>query len=119
MSEFSKTVHAQKTPIRIANEGQRTGAVRISTALYITVFPNLLVEMICGGIILGFKESEFMLSCSCIYFRRKVIIIPMLLFPLIITDMPFRIADVCSSFSWRFVNLFIEISIFPHILSYI
>ena len=32
MSEFSKTEHAQKTPVQIANEGQRTGAVRISTA---------------------------------------------------------------------------------------
>ena len=30
-SEFSKTEHAQKTPVPIANEGQRTGAVRIST----------------------------------------------------------------------------------------
>ena len=29
---FSKTEHAQKTPVRIANEGQCTGAVRISTA---------------------------------------------------------------------------------------
>ena len=26
MSEFSKTEHLQKTPVRIANEGQRTGA---------------------------------------------------------------------------------------------
>ena len=32
MSEFSKTKHAQKTPVRIANEGQGTSAVRISTA---------------------------------------------------------------------------------------
>ena len=32
-SEFSKTEHAQKTPVRIANEGQCTGAVRISTAM--------------------------------------------------------------------------------------
>ena len=31
-SEFSKTEHAQKAPVRIANEGQSTGAVRISTA---------------------------------------------------------------------------------------
>ena len=31
MSEFSKTEHAQKTPVRIANESQCTGAVRIST----------------------------------------------------------------------------------------
>ena len=84
--------------------------------------------MICGGIILGLliiehdlKESEFMLSFSCISFpRRKVIILSVLLFPLIITDhMPFRIADVCSSFSWRFVNIFTGISIFPHIFSYI
>ena len=82
--------------------------------------------MICGGIILAlliieydFKEFEFMLSCSCISFQRKVIL-SVLLFPLIITDMPFRIADVCSSFSWSFVNLSTGISIFcPHILSYI
>ena len=26
MYEFSKTEHAQKTPVQIANEGQRTGA---------------------------------------------------------------------------------------------
>ena len=32
MPEVSKTGHAQKTRIRIANAGQRTGAVRISTA---------------------------------------------------------------------------------------
>ena len=31
-SEFSKTWHAQKTPVQIANEGQRTGALLISTA---------------------------------------------------------------------------------------
>ena len=31
-SEFSKTEHAQKTPVQIANEGQRTGAIRIATA---------------------------------------------------------------------------------------
>ena len=30
-SEFSKTEHAQKTLVRIANEGQRMGTVRIST----------------------------------------------------------------------------------------
>ena len=74
--------------------------------------------MICGGIILAlliinhdFKESEFMLFCSCISFPRKVIILSVLLFSLIMTDMPFRIADVCSSFSWSFVNLFTGISI--------
>ena len=31
LPEFSKSEHAQKTPVRIANEGQLTGAVRIST----------------------------------------------------------------------------------------
>ena len=30
-SELNKTEHAQKTPVRIANEDQCTGAVRIST----------------------------------------------------------------------------------------
>ena len=46
-SEFSKTEHAQKTPVRIANEGLHTGAVRISTAvnlsngfLFFSVFFN-------------------------------------------------------------------------------
>ena len=80
--------------------------------------------MICGGIILAlliiehdFKESEFMLSCSCISFPRKVIILSVLLSPLIITDMPFRTANVCSSFSRSFVNLFTGISIFAPIFS--
>ena len=70
--------------------------------------------MIRGGIILAlliiehvFKESEVMLSCSCISFPRKVIILSVLLILLIITDMPFRIVDVCSLFSWSFVNLFL------------
>ena len=33
MSKLAKTEHAQKTPVRIANEGQRTGAARISTPI--------------------------------------------------------------------------------------
>ena len=37
-SEFSKTEHAQKTPVEIANEGQRTGAVRIATAFNESTF---------------------------------------------------------------------------------
>ena len=35
MAEFSETEYAQKTPVRIANEGQRTGAIQISTAYFI------------------------------------------------------------------------------------
>ena len=38
MSEFSKTEHARKTPEGTANEGQRTGAVRISKAKIQTNF---------------------------------------------------------------------------------
>ena len=37
MFEFSKTEHAQKTLIRITNEGQCMGAVRISTAFHKTI----------------------------------------------------------------------------------
>ena len=56
-----------------------------------------------------------MLSCSCISFPRKVIILFVLLFPLIITA--FRTANVCSSFSWSFVDIFTGISIFAPIFS--
>ena len=44
MIAFSKTEHAQKTHVQIANESQRTGAVRISTAKKITIVSDLDVS---------------------------------------------------------------------------
>ena len=95
--------------------------------IYLYIFPALLVQMICGGIILAlliiennFEESDFMLSC-CISLWKKVIILSELSFSLIpfiiINDMPFRMPGVRSSFLCSFVDLFIGTSIFVPIFS--
>ena len=42
-SEFSKTEHTQKTPIPIANQGQHTGAIQISTTIIKTILYVIFV----------------------------------------------------------------------------